>query len=499
VVEVTDAAPLGTGTSPTAPAPTTLGALRDSGATFRPVKAELRTNLLARLAAGETTLPGIVGFEDTVLPELERALIAGHDLVLLGERGQGKTRLIRTLVGLLDEWTPVLVGSELNEHPLAPISVWAHRQIAAHGDETPVGWLHRSDRFGEKLATPDTSVGDLIGDVDPIKVAEGRTLGDPETVHYGLVPRTNRGIFSINELPDLAERIQVALLNVLEERDIQIRGYRVRLPLDLLLVASANPEDYTNRGRIITPLKDRFGAEVRTHYPIELADEIRLLHQEAQISWLLGEGGGAPAGSGLDAPIVPEHLVEIIARFTRLVRESSHVDQRSGVSARFAIAGLETISASAVRRAAVAGESRPVARVVDLPSVIPASRGKVEFADAGSDPDDEREVEVLEHLLRQATAQTFRARCGGLDLTGLQEHFTGGDVVESGDLVPAAALLGQLGTIPRLAELLGRVGVPEGEQSAEQAAAAVEFALEGLYLTRRLAKDTDGGRTVYGA
>jgi magnesium chelatase subunit I len=484
------------------PAPTTLGELRDGGATFRPVKAEIRANLLARLGAGEPTLPGMVGFEDTVVPEVERALIAGHDLVLLGERGQGKTRLIRTLVGLLDEWTPVLAGSEINEHPLHPISVWAHRQIAEHGDAAPVGWLHRSERFGEKLATPDTSVGDLIGDVDPIKVAEGRTLGDPETVHYGLVPRTNRGIFSVNELPDLAERIQVALLNVLEERDIQIRGYRVRLPLDLLLVASANPEDYTNRGRIITPLKDRFGAEVRTHYPLELADEIRLLHQEAHTSWLGGGGGhqGAAVGDGhFDAPIIPEHLAEIVARFARLVRESSHVDQRSGVSARFAIAGLETVAASAVRRAAVAGETRPVARVVDLPSVVPASRGKVEFADAGTDPDDERELEILEHLLRQATAQTFRARCAGLDLTGLQEHFTGGETVESGELVPAAALLGQLGTIPKLAELLGRLGVPEGEQSAEQAAAAVEFALEGLYLTRRLAKDTDGPRTVYGA
>jgi magnesium chelatase subunit I len=479
---------------PAPPAPTTLGELRATGASFRPVKAEIRANLLARLQAGEPTLPGLVGFEDTVVPEVERALIAGHDLVLLGERGQGKTRLIRTLVGLLDEWTPVLAGSELNEHPLRPISAWAHRQIAEHGDATPVGWLHRSDRFGEKLATPDTSVGDLIGDVDPIKVAEGRTLGDPETVHYGLVPRTNRGIFSVNELPDLAERIQVALLNVLEERDIQIRGYRVRLPLDLLLVASANPEDYTNRGRIITPLKDRFGAEVRTHYPIELADEIRLVHQEAHTSWQRTGGDDA-----LAAPLVPEHLVEIIARFTRLVRDSSHVDQRSGVSARFAIAGLETLTASAVRRAALAGEARPVARVVDLPSIVPASRGKVEFSDAGSDPDDERELEVLEHLLRQATAQTFRARCAGLDLTGLQEHFAGGETVETGELVPAPALLGQLGTIPRLAELLGRLGVPEGEQSAEQAAAAVEFALEGLYLTRRLAKDTDGARTVYGA
>jgi magnesium chelatase subunit I len=267
----------------------------------------------------------------------------------------------------------------------------------------------------------------------------------------------------------------------------------VRLPLDLLLVASANPEDYTNRGRIITPLKDRFGAEVRTHYPLELADEIRLLRQEAQTSWNSGDD------DQFAHPVVPEHLVEIIARFTRLVRDSSHVDQRSGVSARFAIAGLETVTASAVRRAAIAGETRPVARVVDLPGVVPASRGKVEFADSGSDADDGRDMEVLEHLLRQATAQTFRARCGGLDLTGLQEHFTGGETVESGELVPAPALLGQLGTIPKLAELLGRLGVPEGEQSAEQAAAAVEFALEGLYLTRRLAKDSDGTRTVYGA
>ena len=491
MAEVTDPAAPATAS----PAPTTLGELRSGGPAYRPVKAEIRANLLARLGRGEPTLPGMVGFEDTVLPEVERALIAGHDLVLLGERGQGKTRLIRTLVGLLDEWTPVLVGSELNEHPLHPISVWAHRHIAEHGDATAVGWLHRSDRFGEKLATPDTSVGDLIGDVDPIKVAEGRTLGDPETVHYGLVPRTNRGIFSVNELPDLAERIQVALLNVLEERDIQIRGYRVRLPLDLLLVASANPEDYTNRGRIITPLKDRFGAEVRTHYPLDLADEIRLLHQEALVSWTPDGGPHDP----FEQPLIPEHLAEIIARFTRLVRESSHVDQRSGVSARFAIAGLETVAASAVRRAAIAGETRPVARVADLPGIVPASRGKVEFADAGGESDDDREVEILEHLLRQATAQTFRARCAGLDLTGLQEHFSGGETVESGELVPAAALLGQLGTIPRLAELLGRLGVPEGEQSAEQAAAAVEFALEGLYLTRRLAKDTDGTRTVYGA
>src|SRR4051812_33233706 len=475
-----------------APAAATVGELRASGHQHRTVKTELRDNLLARLRDGADRFPGIVGFDDTVLPQVERALLAGHDLVLLGERGQGKTRLIRTIVGLLDEWTPVIDGCEINDHPYDPVCLRCRRLVGDMGDATPAQFKHREDRFAEKLATPDVSVGDLIGDVDPIKVAEGRVLGDPETVHYGLVPRTNRGIVAINELPDLAERIQVSLLNVLEERDIQVRGYTLRLPFDLLLVASANPEDYTNRGRIITPLKDRFGAEVRTHYPLELADEIRLLHQEAHTTWL---GGDAT----FERPLIPEHLAEIIGRFTRLVRESSHVDQRSGVSARFAIAGMETVAASAVRRAAIAGETRPVARVVDLPCVVPASRGKVEFADSGSDPDDEREQEILEHLLRQATAQTFRARCAGLDLTGLQEHFTDGETVESGELVPAAALLGQLGTIPKLAELLGRLGVPEGEQSAEQAAAAVEFALEGLYLTRRLAKDTDGTRTVYGA
>ncbi len=476
---------------PPADLPTTLGALRGTDHVHRPVKAEIRANLLARLAAGEPSLPGIVGFDDTVVPEIERALLAGHDIVLLGERGQGKTRLIRTLLGLLDEWTPTLAGSELNEHPYVPITVWGRRQVAEHGDATPVVWMHREDRYGEKLATPDTSVGDLIGDVDPIKVAEGRTLGDPETVHYGLVPRTNRGIFSVNELPDLAERIQVALLNVLEERDIQIRGYRLRLPLDLLLVASANPEDYTNRGRIVTPLKDRFGSEVRTHYPLELADEITLLQQEARTAW-------TDAG-GYERPVVPEHLLDIVARYTRLVRESQHVDHRSGVSARFAIAALETVAASAVRRAASTGEQPAAARVCDLPAVVSASRGKVEFADAGSDSDDEREAEILTHLLRRAINDTFRSRLGGLDVSGLQDHFETGEVVESGDMVPAERLLAQVGRVPRLAEMLGRLGVPEGEESPQQAAAAVELVLEGLHLTRRLAKDSQGGRTIYGA
>ncbi len=270
------------------------------------------------MRAGQDPFPGIVGFGQTVLPHLERALIAGHDIILLGERGQGKTRLIRTLAGLLDEWTPVVAGCEINDHPYQPACARCRRLAAELGDELPVTWRHASDRYGEKLATPDTSVGDLIGDIDPVKVAEGRTLGDPETIHFGLVPRTNRGIFSLNELPDLAERIQVSLLNVMEERDIGIRGYSLRLPLDLLLVASANPEDYTNRGRIITPLKDRFGAEIRTHYPLSLADELTLIRQEADIR--------------ADAEL-PDHLIEVIARFTRGVRDSPAVDARSGVSA----------------------------------------------------------------------------------------------------------------------------------------------------------------------
>jgi magnesium chelatase subunit I len=454
----------------------------------RAVKTEIRQNLIARLAAGQPSLPGIVGFDDTVVPEVERALLAGHDLVLLGERGQGKTRLIRTIVGLLDEWTPVVAGCEINDHPYAPVCSRCIGVLDADGDLTPVEWKHRSERYGEKLATPDTSVGDLIGDVDPIKVAQGRTLGDPETIHFGLVPRTNRGIVAVNELPDLAERIQVALLNVLEERDIQVRGYQLRMPLDLLLVASANPEDYTNRGRIITPLKDRFGAEVRTHYPLALSDELDLIVQEAAVLW---------DDASFAAPVVPQHLLEVIGRFARNVRDAPQVDQRSGVSARFAIAAVETVAASAVRRAAATGEAIAVARVADLPSVIPASRGKVEFDDA----DEGREFDVLEHLLRRSLAETYRSRLAGLDLRPLQERFDQGHTVETGDMVQAESLLAQLGPVPVLSALLERLepdGIGEGPAAVGIAAAVLEFAMEGLHLNKRLAKDSDGSRTVYG-
>jgi magnesium chelatase subunit I len=467
---------------PARPAATTLGELRAGGHTYQTVKDEIRRNLLARMRAGENRFPGIIGFGQTVLPHLERALLAGHDTILLGERGQGKTRLIRTLPGLLDEWTPAVTGCEINDHPFAPVCARCRRLAAEQGDDLPVSWRHRSERYGEKLATPDTSVGDLIGDVDPVKVAEGRTLGDPETIHFGLVPRTNRGVFCLNELPDLAERIQVSLLNVLEERDIAVRGYALRLPLDLVLVASANPEDYTNRGRIITPLKDRFGAEISTHYPPTLDDELALIRQEAEIAWRGADQGAA----------VPDHLIEVIARFTRLVRASPAIDSRSGVSARFAIAGAESAAASAVRRGALAGEQQPVARICDLPATVATLRGKVEFEVS----EEGRETEVLEHLLRRATNDTFRAHLGSADLSGLLATFEAGGTVESGDLVPAADLLARVGEVPGLARIMHRLGM-DGNESPGHAAAAIEFALEGLYLMRRLSKDTVDGGAVY--
>jgi magnesium chelatase subunit I len=441
------------------------------------VKEEIRSNLLDTLRQGEPAFPGIVGFDDTVLPQLESALLAGHDLVLLGERGQGKTRLMRTLGALLDEWSPAVEGCEINDDPLRPVCLRCRRLVEDQGDEVPVVWRHRDERYAEKLATPDTSVGDLIGDVDPVKVAEGRTLGDPETVHYGLLPRTNRGVFGLNELPDLAERIQVAMFNVLEERDIQVRGYSLRLPLDLLLVATANPEDYTNRGRIITPLKDRFGAEIRTHYPRQVDEETELVAQEAQL-----------------VADVPDYLLEVVARLTRALRHSPSVDQRSGVSARFAIAAAEGIAASALRRSARTGEVEAVARICDVPTVLPTLLGKLEF-EMGEEG---RETEVVEHLLRVATAETFRERLAGLNLSGFTALFEEGAVVETGELVTAHELLSQVGTVPGLSKVMDRLGHGD-DANPGQFAAAIEMVLEGLHLTRRIAKEAVDGRVVYGA
>ncbi len=460
----------------TAPEPRTVGQLRATGHQPTSLRQEIRDNLLARLRAGEDPWPGLHGFADSVIPQVERALLAGHDVVLLGERGQGKTRLLRALVGLLDEWTPVIEGSELGEHPFQPITPGSLRRAEELGDDLPVAWRHRDERYAEKLATPDTSVADLIGDVDPMKVAEGRHLGDPETIHFGLIPRSHRGIVAINELPDLAERIQVAMLNVMEERDIQIRGYILRLPLDVLVVASANPEDYTNRGRIITPLKDRFGAEIRTHYPREVAEEIAVIEQEADL-----------------VAAVPAYLLEVLARFTRNLRESQAVDQRSGVSARFAIAGAETIAAAALHRATTQDEDEAVARVVDLETAVDVLGGKIEFETG----EEGRETEVLTHLLRTAVAETVRAHLAGIDLRLLVDAIEAGAIVSTGartsarDFLAGLPVLGESDLYDEICDRLAATN--DGER-----AAALELALEGLYLARKIGKDTEAGETVYG-
>jgi magnesium chelatase subunit I len=459
-----------------APTISTVGELRASGHQHKPLRTEIRDNLLAALREGRDPWPGLHGFESTVIPQLERALLAGHDVVLLGERGQGKTRLLRTLSGLLDEWTPVIAGAELGEHPFDPITATSRARAAELGDALPVAWRHRDERYAEKLATPDTSVADLIGDVDPMKVAEGRSLGDPETIHFGLIPRSHRGIVAINELPDLAERIQVAMLNVMEERDIQIRGYVLRLPLDVLVVASANPEDYTNRGRIITPLKDRFGAEIRTHYPIELHDEVAVIRQEAHL-----------------VADVPDYLVEILARFTAALRESSSVDQRSGVSARFAIAGAETIAAAALHRATTQGEDEAVARVVDLETAVDVLGGKIEFESG----EEGREADILTHLLRTATADTVRQHFRGIDFALLVDALESGMMVTTGEQVTARDFLTGLPVLGE-SELYDEVCDRLGATNDGQRAGAIELALEGLYLARKVSKDTDGRETVYG-
>jgi magnesium chelatase subunit I len=344
------------------------------------------------------------------------------------------------------------------------------------GESLPISWRGRDERYFEKLATPDTSVADLIGDVDPMKVAEGRSLGDPETIHFGLIPRSHRGIVAINELPDLAERIQVAMLNVMEERDIQIRGYVLRLPLDVLVVASANPEDYTNRGRIITPLKDRFGAEIRTHYPTELADEIAVIRQEADL-----------------VADVPDYLVEILARFTRGLRDSSAVDQRSGVSARFAIAGAETIAAAAIHRATRQGEREAVARPIDLETAVDVLGGKIEFESG----EEGREDEILDHLLRTATAETARAHFGGLDFAVLVDALESGIMVTTGEQVAARDFLAGLPSLGE-SELYDEIRDRLDATTDGQRAGAIELALEALYLARRISKESGGGEAIYG-
>lgn len=470
-----------------APKPTisTLGELKASGWRSRSIKDEIKEHAVERIRAGEAMFPTVVGYEETVIPQLENALLAGHDVIFLGERGQAKTRLIRSLVGLLDEWMPIVAGSEINDDPYHPISRHARALIAEQGDAAPIDWVHRDSRYGEKLATPDTSIADLIGEVDPIKVAEGRYLSDELVLHYGLVPRTNRGIFAINELPDLAERIQVGLLNVLEERDVQIRGFKVRLPIDVMLFASANPEDYTNRGRIITPLKDRFGAQIRTHYP-RLPDlEMAIVQQEAS----------SFATPGVEV-VVPNFMLEVVAMISQLARQSNSINQRSGVSVRMSISNFETLVANALRRGLRNGETAVAPRVSDLHSLVASTQGKVEFDTL----EDGREAEILDQLARAATLAVFKRLVSPEHHRAVIEAFDNGQTVDTGEDITSDAYVSLLSKTSALRapveQLLTGEAAPEAPAVV---ASAIEFVLEGLHLSKRLNKDASGARASYRA
>ncbi len=463
--------------------PATIGQLRDSGWESVPVKEEIRRNAVARIRAGEPLVDAVLGYEDTVLPQLENAILAGHDVIFLGERGQAKTRMIRSLTGLLDEWMPIVAGSEINDDPYAPVSRHARELVAEKGDDAPIDWVHRDARYGEKLATPDTSIADLIGEVDPIKVAEGRYLSDELTLHYGLVPRTNRGIFALNELPDLAERIQVGLLNVLEERDVQIRGFKVRLPLDVVLFASANPEDYTNRGRMITPLKDRFGAQIRTHYPLDVETEVAILEQEVRPF----------DAEGLEV-ILPPFMAEIVAAISQLARTNPSVNQRSGVSVRLTVSNAETLVANAARRALRAGETEVVPRVSDLEALAASTSGKVEL-----DALDDDGGQVIERIVRSAVLEVFRSHLDIGALRGVLDAFDDGRVVDAGEDVAAADEVALSREIPALRDAV--VALVGDDERPGVVASAVELVLEGLHLSKRLNKDADrrGTRASYRA
>ncbi len=460
--------------------PATLGALRASGYEVLPVREEIRKNLIARLTSHDRMFPGIHGYEDTVLPQLENAILGGHDVILLGERGQAKSRIIRGLVSLLDEWTPILAGVEIPENPFAPISEQGRQLVDSLGDDAPIQWMHRDERYGEKLATPDITIADLIGEVDPIKVAEGRYLSDQLTIHFGLIPRTNRGIFAINELPDLAERIQVGLLNVMEERDIQIRGHKVRLPLDVFIVATANPEDYTNRGRIITPLKDRYGSQIRTHYPRNVEDEVEIIAQEST----------KIAAPGFTIT-VPDYMQEIVAEVTRLARRSPDVNQRSGVSVRASVADYEAMVANALRRAIGMGEHDVAPRISDLPAMRAALEGKVEFETV----EDGREDQIIDRLIQGAVVAVFNRRASITDLEPITNTFKAGLAADVGEALPLDHYTRLLAEVEGLRDAVAQVA-PDATGTATQAA-AVEFILEGLHLNKRLNKDAVSGQARY--
>ncbi len=463
------------------PAITRLGQLRSAGYAYRSLRDEVRANLQRHMSEGKPLFEGIVGYEDTVIPALENALLCGHDLIFLGERGQAKTRMIRGVVGLLDEWIPEVKGSEIHDDPFAPVSAFAREQLAQHGDDTEIAWLHRDDRYGEKLATPDTSIADLIGDVDPIKVAEGRHLSDEYTLHFGLLPRTHRGIFCINELPDLTEKVQVGLFNVMEERDIQVKGYRVRLPIDVLVVASANPEDYTSRGRIITPLKDRYAAQIRTHYPRQREIEVSVARQEAKLPQV-----------GENTIWVPDYMEQIVAELTFQARSSADISQASGVSVRMTIANFETLVANAQRRALMLGEPEAVPRISDLPALLASSRGKIELEYAGAE---RTEDEVLAELMQRAVRVVFEQRVREEEVGPVVEAFDQGWQVEVSAAQASNSYLEGLDEIDGLRSLAARLA--DGDSDA-RLASAIEFVLEGLHLANRLNKEDIEGATRFG-
>ncbi len=462
--------------------PSTLGELKASGYTSRPVREEMRRNVLAHLASGEALLPGIVGYDATVVPEIENALLAGHHMVFLGERGQGKSRIIRTLQRFLDPWIPMVAGCPINDDPLAPICATCRRRLAAEGDATPLVWIGPAQRYGEKLATPDVSMADLVGEIDPVKVAEGRYLADEETIHYGLIPRSHRGIFAINELPDLTEKVQVGLFNLMEERDVQIKGYRVHLPLDLVVVASANPEDYTSRGRIITPLKDRFDVQIRTHYPRTIEDEIAIMEQEV-----------APLDRDGRAVRVPAFMKEVVAQVTFEARASNEISQASGVSVRVSINNYETLTSNAEKRALRTGEREIVPRLTDLHAVLASTAGKIELEYAG---EDKKAEDLIDRLIGRAVLAVWDRYLTVDAVARVVEHFEAGWGVEVSDRMPSAEYREGVQKIPGLREAVGELGPFE---SPGLMAAAIEFVLEGLHLHQKLNKDREGGRWAYRA
>ena len=471
--------PTGDTHMPTKKRPRTIRELRESGYRVQPIRDEMRRNLVAKIKSGEELFPGIVGFQDSVIPQIENAILAGQDFILLGERGQAKSRIIRSLTNLLDEEIPAIEGCEINDDPFNPICRSCRDRCEELGDTVELTWIPRELRFSEKLATPDISVADLIGEVDPIRVAEGRYLSDELTIHYGLIPRTNRGIFSINELPDLPERIQVGLFNLLEERDVQIKGYRIRLPLDVYVVASANPEDYTNRGRIITPLKDRYGAQVRTHYPRTIEEEIDIVEQERSSFGFLG-----------DAVSVPQYMKEVIAEVTALARRSPDINQRSGVSVRVSIANYETVASNALRRSLRLGEKLAVPRICDLPAIMASTTGKVEMEGF----EEGRESRIIEEITKKAVLNVFGRFFNVRDLEPLVLKFEEGLEVETGTDVPSSEYVKKLKGIEGFAQMVAPLKVG---RTAETIAAGMEFVLEGLHLNRRINRDRVEGRYRY--